>query len=258
VVDAASANVSPEFGDPPLIEAVFDLFVEPSHELDRAVVDKFFDGFPDLDSEREDLRHFGMMMQLKDGRPASSAMSSHDTGTRRWNAGRSLGVLFGPSVVAMNIVPKPGAPYGHFDDHAERLRDVIERFYELAKPKRILFAGHRYINQVRVSLDENVTGKDLFMLYPALPSAQAKVHPTIAVQVEAIRFSGGVVVANLAVAMRTLQQVVYSLDIYARTEGLALDVGSVMAWHDDAHRHVVETFLSSITETARRRFKERC
>jgi uncharacterized protein (TIGR04255 family) len=248
---------TPEFGEPPLIEAVFDLFVEPSHELDKAVVDRFFEAFPELTGEVEELRQFGMMMQVKGGRPAAQAMSSEDSGTRRWNEGRSRGVLFGPAVLAVNLLHKPGAPYGHFEEHAPWLQKIIERFYEIAKPKRVLWAGHRYINQVPIELAEGVTGADLFALYPALPAEHAKTHPGVAVQVEAGRFSGGVVVANLALAVKNIKQAVYSLDIYAKTEGPVPEVQGLMDWHHNAHRQVVDTFLSSITERARRRFQER-
>lgn len=77
-------------------------------------------------------------------------------------------------------------------------------------------------------------------------------------QVEAGRFSNGIVLANLALAAVDAKTAVYSLDLYARTlEGLPGTVDEMLAWHELAHQQVVEAFLFSITDEARRRFKER-
>jgi uncharacterized protein (TIGR04255 family) len=254
---AANGPHTPEFADPPLIEAVFDLFVEPSLDVDSKLADRFFEALPSYSGDVETLHNIGMTMEVKEGRPASQSMHSQETGTRRWNAKRSRAVMFSPDILAFNVLHQADDPYGHFEDHVDHLKMLLERFYEIARPKRILWAGHRYINHVPIDLAEATTGADLFKLYPALPAEHAKTHPHMAVQVEAGRFPGGAVVANLSLAMKNIKVAVYSLDVYAKTDGAPPSpLDGLMSWHTAAHEAVVEVFLSSLTDVAKKRFKE--
>jgi len=54
------------------------------------------------------------------------------------------------------------------------------------------------------------------------------------------------------------QKVIYSLDIYARTNGpLELTAATITEWHTRAHLFIMDAFLESLTTEARARFKER-
>lgn len=247
----------PDFQAPPLIEAVFDLFAVPAHDTDPKRADAFFRAFPEYGGDAEELHQWGMDVQMRDGRPVSQTLSTQTRGERRWDPARSRSALFGPGVLALNILNKPDQPYGHFRDHAPELQRCLEQYLEIARPERLLWAGHRYINHVSLAPDENPA--ELFALYPALPSEHARTHPGISVQVETARFHGGVVVASLVLAFKNPTGAVYALDLYAKTEGeLAVSsVRDLMDWHRRAHDHVVQTFLFAITRKARLRFKEK-
>lgn len=246
----------PQFDAPPLVEAVFDCFVEPSAELldPRALEDGFFARFSEYTADsRQEWRQFSSVVAIQGGQPAGTTINAQ-AGVRRWNSERSRGVLIGPGVLALNIVP----PYGHFEDHLPHLTNLLEAFLALAKPRRVQWLGHRYINHVVMDLADQVSPAALFTLYPQLSPPRAMTHPAVTVQVEAGQFPEGSVLTSLSLAARAPDKVVYSLDVYARTTGeVELAAGSVAGWHTIAHRAIMDAFLGSITAEARRRFKEK-
>jgi uncharacterized protein (TIGR04255 family) len=240
-----------------LVEAVFDCFVEPaSATADLAAIEaKFFSRFPDYRAEsRQEWHQVSSRVEFKDGRAATPAFDSQLSGVRRWNSARNRGVLVGPGVLALNVTP----PYGHFEDHLPHLSTLVEAFLEVAVPRRAQWLGHRFINHVELALDEDINPGALFTLYPQLSKARSLSHPPLVVQVEASRFEGGTVVTTLALAAKAPERVIYSLDIYARTDGeVELTTTNVTRWHGLAHGAIIDAFLGSITPEARRRFKER-
>ena len=247
----------PHFDAPPLVEAVFDCFVEPSGDLSdlRAFEASFFARFPDYqEATRQEWQRFETKVEFKDGKAIGQSLDAQQIGVRRWNADKNRGVLIGPSVMALNVVP----PYGRFEDHAPHLRELAEAFISLARPKRIEWLGHRYINQVQLNLAEQQSPARLFTLYPAIPEHRAMTHPPVTVQLEAARFQEGVVLTTLNLSARTPDKAIYSLDVYARTVGeVAASASSIAGWHSLAHGAIMDAFLGSVSAEARKRFKER-
>jgi uncharacterized protein (TIGR04255 family) len=250
------AATRPQFEAAPLVEAVFDCFAEQAAEAPQlpALEQSFFSGFGEYgESTREEWHLTTSRIEFKRGR-ATAYPAAEISGIRRWRDDRSRGVLVGPAVLALNVKP----PYGHFEDHLPHLKELTARFIELGAPARLQWLGHRYVNQVEVGLDEELTAADLFTLYPRVPTARAKSHPPMAVQMEVARFDGGSVMTTLALAAKLPQKVIYSLDIYARTDHeVEVNAEAVAEWHMRAHRFIMDAFLGSITEVARRRFKEK-
>ncbi len=239
------------YDEPPLSEAVFELFAEPSSaEIDA---NAFFGRFEQFSAERQEWRNAVVAMEVRDGRLVSQSFREAANGERRWNGERTRGVLVGPGVIAFNVLP----PYGHFVDHRPTLSDLLTVYLETARPKALHWAGHRYINRVRA--DSKTLPTELFAIYPGLPDDLAAEHPPFSIQVEAARFDGGVVVASLGLAHRTEDEATYVLDLYARSPqpfpGGSVD--EILAWHDRAHEAVVEGFEMAITDAARRLFKEK-
>lgn len=246
----------PHFDAPPLVEAVFDCFVEPNTPMDVAdLEERFFYRFPDYaERTRQPWHQFSSSVEIRDGRPSTHPVESQLSGVRRWNADQNRAVLVGPAVLALNIKP----PYGHFEDHLPHLQELVAVFRDFVGPARILWLGHRYVNHVVLDLDEGQDPGDLLTLYPRLSKGRALSHPPVAVQVEAGRFEGGSVVTSLVLGAKTAQKVIYSLDIYARTnEQIEFDATRVTLWHSVAHGAIMDAFLETVTPQARARFKER-
>lgn len=256
-----ASPVRPHFEDPPLVEAVFDLFVQsPSREPAPKFADLergFFQNFEDYNSHREEWWQKETQVQLtpssQDGSTFVQAVRTLQ-GVRKWNEEKREGVLFGPDVLAFNVL----APYRSFADYGPRLRALLEAYETSVKPSGLVVLGHRYVNQVRVDVGEGLAPSELFSLYPKLEPAFARKHPPVQVQVEMGRFANGVVSATLALAVSDPNAAVYSLDLYARTvELIPLNVPDALEWHQRAHEQIFHTFLASITDVARKRFKEK-
>lgn len=254
-----TATESPHFDAPPLKEAVFDLFAQassdavPDDEL-RRLEEEFFAVLPDIREHHEPWRQTEAAWQLGGGRAEGPTATLERTAVRRWDHARTRGVLFGPSVLAFNVLP----PYGHFKDHLPRLREIHAAYLRLRPAAQPLWLGHRFINQVLLEIDEGVLPSELFLLYPRLTEKEAARHPPLTVRLEAARFENGVVIASLALAAADRRRAVYVLDLYARTvESVPKSVDSIVEWHERAHEEVVNAFLLSLTERARQRFKER-
>jgi uncharacterized protein (TIGR04255 family) len=251
-------GATPTFEAAPLVEAVFDLFAEPSQDHSSELERRFFAEVEGFAGDVEEWHAISGQVQLRQGRLSGHSVQASQQGVRHWNPSRSRAVLFGPTVLGFNVMNVDGDRYGHFTDHAARLEHLVNRFFDVARPTRLLGAGHRYINQVTIALEERCTGRDLFTLYPALSDAQARQHPGVAVQVELGRFASSVVTGSLALTAKTPTSAVYVLDVAARTEGVVPATAQALtAWHTEAHRQVVAAFLASITSVGRARFQEK-
>lgn len=240
----------PHFDAPPMVEAVFDCFVESDASLE-ALEAPFFSKFPEYAGPRDEWQSFGASFEFKSGKLSTAPTKG---GVRRWNAKRSRAVLLGGGVLAMNVVP----PYGHIEDHLPHLRELLSVFLELAKPRRIGWLGQRYLNQVRIEFSERLPPIRLFTLAPAIPEERAVTHPPITAQLEVARTEAAVVLSTLALSAKNALGAVYTLDVYGRTSGeVPTSAQSIVDWHSATHEIIIDAFLSSITDEARKRFKER-
>lgn len=233
---------------PPLVEAVFELFAEPSGDHFEAA--GFFSQFSEYSSEPEPWSNAVVGVELREGRLVSSSLKDQSRGERRWNKDRTRGVLVGPGVLACNILP----PYGHFAEHRPLLTRLLAAYVATAKPSALGWIGHRYINRIRA----RGTPSELLAIYPKLPESLAANHPPFSIQVEAAKFPHGVVVASLGLAEHADGEATYVLDIYARSSVPLNSWGieEMISWHDRAHLAVRDAFEMAITDAARTLFKE--
>lgn len=239
------------FEAPPLIEVVFDLFAVPAPDPRADLADAVFERLPSYDSEPQPWDSVSMHLSLDRGRLVSQGVDVSRTGTRRWDESRTRAVLVGPGVLAYNILP----PYGRFEEHARTVAELVELYIDVARPRGIARIGQRYINRVTVDVSESAG--EFFTLYPALPKAYAVQHPPVHVRIEAARFDNGVVVTTLGLSRSDANGATYVLDVWGQTvQPPDMAVADVIRWHEEAHAAVVESFLTAITDAARKRFKE--
>ena len=244
----------PHFDAPPFVEAVYDCFAEPSAPLSLVELENsFFGRFPEYVGARQEWQLMGASFAFKGGQ-VSTAPAPPQGGVRRWNSAKNRAVLLGAGVLAMNVVP----PYGHIEDHLPHLRELLAVYIELAKPSRITWLGQRYINQVSIDFADRIAPARLFNLAPSLPEARALMHPGMTVQLETARTNVASALTTLSLSAKTPSAAVYTLDIYGRTSGEVPSSAQAIAdWHSATHEIIIEAFLSSITDEARTRFKER-
>lgn len=244
----------PVFEDPPLVEAVFDMLVEPDDEISQSSLESAFrDAFPEF-AVREQWEAHEATWEIQAGTPTAQSMTSRK-GARLWNATKTRGALISPAVMALNVL----RPYGNFEDHVQALEKAHAVFLKTAKKARPVQLGHRYLNQIVLKLDGPELPSDLFALYPPIPQKLVVQHPPVSVLVESSRFDAGVVTSGFGRTAVDRDRVVYTLDLYARTlpERVPETIADIAKWHSVAHVEVVKAFVMSITKAARARFKEK-
>jgi uncharacterized protein (TIGR04255 family) len=241
------ARVFPKLDLPPLREAVFDLFAVPAEDPSPDLASTFFGAYPEFVSE-EEWHRIGLQMKLatKSGEVTPSG-GSRMKGLRRWNADRSRAILFGPGVLAFNVLP----PYGRFHEHLPRVSELLQRYMEIARPQSISYVGQRYINEIKVPADESPA--EWFTVYPGLGGTDR--HSPVAVQLEVGRFNPGTVILSLQLVKSESEGATYVLDIYAKAD--KPDPGDLERWHAEAHEMIDDAFFRSITKKARRALGER-
>lgn len=244
----------PVYDAPPLVEALFELFVvdarwskKSAQKLARAFAAKRFSG------EQDDVRQLGLQVQFGPGNVIAPMATVHPGGVRKrcWTPEKDALVQFGADMCSYNVI----ARYARFEQHAPDVSEFFQAYLQEAEPEKIAWAGQRYINRIVLpSVDESLSR--YLTVYPTLPEALR--HPPFSMQFVAGAFTGGSVVINLTNQGTEGAFPVYMMDLYARSETeLPLDIKAIVEWHSHAHVAIRKAFESSITEQARQLFKRR-
>lgn len=241
------------YDEPPLEEAIFELFVAPSMPWTHDLVHQLTQRLPSYNGPQENLEDFNLFMQFGPGRAVSQGMQTGAQRTRLWNQASTRAVQFGIEMATHNV----RRPYGHFEDHLSAIRELYEAYLDVTKPERLAWVGQRYLNVMRLPLD--AAPSQFFEVYPRLPHGLPDEHRPFAVQVETAKFEHGSVVVNLALmeVSQGSRLATYTIDVYARSsDSVALEVGALMAWQERAHLYIGQSFEMTITDEARKLFKE--
>lgn len=246
------------YDEPPLIEAVFELFADPAAPSSWNVVpvDRLRARNEQYAGDVEQIHDFGLSLSVGPHGVVQTP-SAPAQRVRFWNGHRNKAVQFGPHMCAHNVL---AAAYSHFEDHVQSIRDLFATFLHEARPQRLAWLGQRYINQIRIPVGEHRNVAEYFELYPTrLPSTLGGAHREIAVQAQTADWATGSAAVNLTFRAIEGDVVCYVLDVYARSKGeLPLDLQSLVTWQERAHDAISESFEMSITDKTRRDlFKER-
>lgn len=239
------------YDEPPLEEAIFELFVPPSAPWSPSQAEELAKRLPAYTGKREDLEDFNVFLRLGPGKSVAQGVNPGARRTRLWNAEQTRAVQFGAEMCTFNA----RRPYGHFEDHLDAIRHLFEAYLDVMKPQQLGWVGQRYLNIVK--LPPGSSPSEYFEMYPHLPAELPPAHRPFAVQVETTSFEQGNVVVNLGLLEVRPDAAVYTIDVYARSSGdLACSVDDFMAWQKKAHGGIVKSFELTITDKARTLFKE--
>ncbi len=235
---------------PPLVEAVFELFVpgdggdwtpETEARLESALAKQF-------DGPRETVRPPGFQIQLAPAGPVARSMQSELARRRLWTSDLGEMFQFSPSMCAYNLL----GHYRNFEQHAGTLESLVRLFLEQRRPEEIGWAGQRYVNRIRVPVEAGDPAT-FFEIYPKVPSGQ---HRPFAMQILSGEFEGGQVMLNLVFQGAQGGMATYVLDIYARSSvGLRPDPAGIRSWHEAAHVQVRRSFEGALTEKTKALFQ---
>ena len=233
----------PEYDHPPLVEAVFEVFLPPDA------------GDVELGALREHLagEYKGRSNRIEP-KGAEVEVGPQGGSTRlieeppRWQF-RSLDdqlmAQVGQNMCAVNVLP----PYTHYVDYKLAIEEVFKRWLAATEAKELFSIGQRYIN--RVLLPPASVPRTYFRVYPTIPDDLG--NPPFAMQVRVGELLRGAVILNLALQGYEGSRPAYLLDIYARAMGDAPSANweAIEEWMDQAHEAVSEAFEFAITEESR-------
>jgi len=232
--------------NPPLREAVFELFTDPDAvtQWSTDTAARVFARLPEYAHHEEQVHELRLVIG-PDGPSKQSAVVQR---IRRWDEQKNRAVQFGPNMCAFNIL---GSGYTRFEDHLATLTDVIRGYFDEMTPPKIAWVGQRYINAVKIA-DLDVAS--YFTIYPKLPAALSN-HPPFALQVQLSETKNSTVVVNLGLERADGADAIYTLDIYARSAGgPPVDVDDLIRWHITTHDLVRDAFRLTTSERLRQKF----
>lgn len=234
------------YDNKPLVEALFELFIEPEQNSAWSVasLETLNQILPAYAFHEERLQDLSMQVQFVEGRIPPVSQIARER-IRRWDAEREKAVQFGPHMCCLNVL---AGAYTHYSDHKAAIEGVFRFFLEQAVPSRLSWIGQRYINNIQIPLEDRDVAS-YFEIYPRLPAGLAGGHRPLAVQLKTTDFPGGEVVVNLSLQSTSELSANYFLDVYARSNVPVPPVlESVMHWHDAAHEAVRESFEISVSQ----------
>ncbi len=239
------------YDEPPLEEAIFELFVPPAESWSAEQGEKLAKLLPAYAGKRETLEDLNVFFRLGPGQSVAQGVNPGARRLRLWSQDQTRAVQLGAEMCTHNV----RKPYGHFEDHLDAMKELFAAYLEVMKPQQLGWVGQRYLNIVKLPADSSPSA--FFQMYPHLPPELPQAHRPFAVQVETASFEQGSTVVNLALLEFTPEAAVYTIDIYARSDDtVALDVDSVVGWQNRAHASIGKSFELTITDEARRLFKE--
>lgn len=220
----------------PLVEAIFEAQVAQSpgwSQLSQATLKGKLQG--EFGGPEEVLEPVGVQFSLSD-KGIAQQMERHPPRLRLWTKNRGQMFQFDERMCAYNLM----GDYTHFEDHAERLRELLETYLAEARPLAVDWLGQRYINRVELPAT-GVNPSDVFSIYPRLP--QAAEHRPFAMQVVFDSSEDGDVVVGLNFQGLQGDKALYFLDFYIRSKvAFPPDAGAIVAWHARAHQPVRRAF----------------
>ncbi|MCL2778393.1 MAG: TIGR04255 family protein [Polyangiaceae bacterium] len=242
------------YDEPPLEEAIFELFVRPSGSRFAEQGERLAKLLPAYSGKQESLEDFNVFFKLGPGKSVAQGLNHSARRRRLWNPEQTRAVQLGAEMCTHNV----RKPYGHFEDHFDAIKQLFATYLEVMEPQQLGWAGQRYINIVKLPSESSPS--DFFEIYPRLPTSlpQRHRHPPFAVQVETAEFEQGNVVVNLSLLEVRAAIAVYAIDVYARSsDAVGLDIDALMAWQRLAHSAIGKSFELTITNNARKLFKEK-
>lgn len=244
-----SRPVTTPYPTPPLVEAIFEFFIEPpaawSAESEARLTAAYSSRFP---GPRDEVASFGVELRLgPEGPSIRQGAPPEPRRLRLWTEDKGELVQFGAAMCAYNLL----SHYTRFEDHIDRLEEVVATYLAEVRPTHIEWTGQRYLNRVVVPASEGGPQR-YFEVYPRFPTA---VHGPFALQVVAGAFENGQTVLGLTFQGERDGAAAYTLDLYARsTLPVEPSPSALRQWHEKAHESVRQTFEAVLTPAAKAEF----
>lgn len=234
------------YKNPPIIEAVFEVFFPKSSAWSQTVKDQILSTLKKEVSfsfgKTEEILFHSIDLNVQNSGPIQTKENEPIPRVRCWSEDKTLMFQFGPDMIAVNALPV----YKSIEDYLPLLEKVTDRIFNTLGVKTVSHVGQRFINEITPSAE--MPPDKIFAIYPKLPEQVRSQHPPFALQVETLRDANKTIALNLEYKGAQGDGHKYVLDIYLRSLNFSPKSSKdITSWMLSEHDNAVHTFESALT-----------
>jgi len=237
---------------PPVIEALCEIRFEPSSPWDMAIPGLVYAEIRDTFPKRRQSRTLEVATDIGSANVHQQVLTVDRMQFLREDE-RAL-VQVGRNILAVNHLK----PYPTWAEFLPLIRQALDAYLEVAKPKGIHRVGLRYVNHIEIP-GERMGLEQYFEFRPfigeRLPQEVGWFNLGVMVHFEKARDALRLQLASAIAQKSNSVAVILDLDYLLAQPG-AVSQENVLQWLEDAHDHVEEAFEACVTDRLRQMFEE--
>lgn len=245
------------YENPPIVEALVEVFFRGSQK-DVSIPERFHQRIQDRFPQQQRLDQLGLEVNVAQGQ-AGARLSHEGMRFRFLSEDQSRMVQLADDLLVVNLLrPGPQVPYPSFEEWRPIVLEMLGLYQEFAQPEAIDRLGVRYINRVVIP-ELRFRMENYFRIYPFVPDDLADEHGPFLMRVEIPPQHPGhqLLVTFGSAPPEEEESTAHLLDFYDIVPmDPANGLKAVERPLDEAHENLVRAFEYSITDEARRLFRE--
>ena len=238
-----------KYAHSPIIEAVCEIRFGADSQWDMAVPGIIYERVKDTFPKRQQIKALTFKLTSEPEFIATDRMQflSED--------GTSF-IQVSPHFLAVNHLK----PYPHWETYSSLVEKGFDAYRAVTNPNTIERVGLRYINNILFE-EKRLDLPEFFNFYPFVGDSISQDYDSFSTGIQ-IPFADGRDRLKIELASRYSEQedqasIILDLD-YILMQPASIDLDDLLAWVNEAHQHIGETFEACITNSLREKFgKER-
>ncbi len=239
-------SIRRKYKNSPIIEALCEIHFSES-QTDSTVKGVFFGKVQEDYPIIEDLPRVNFNIQIPKG---DVSISNQESVTRFFNNDKTELIQIASNLLTFNRL----APYEGYDNFRKSVKNVIEKYSEVAKPKAFERIGLRYINHIFIP--ETILDLDEYFSYmPKIEEVLYQIRLNIELKSVYENHNSYLTISSIPSAIENYGAILLDIyDVYSAKNEFELE--SILNKIDETHFSVEQIFEKVITEKTRLLFEE--
>lgn len=241
-----------QYKNPPVQEALCEIFFTGS-EWDNTIPGSFYGEIQRDFPNKTQLKQFGVEVNIAEKERLAKFSENEDRIQFRKPDASQI-VQLAKDLLVVNQL----RPYPRFEAWLPVIKNKLELYVKLARPKNIAKIGVRYINRIIIPKKE-VRMEDYFNLYPQLPKEWGDEHGSFMMRLELPpkHPTHQLVITFATTPSDAADSTAFALDLYDIFGKLAKnEVDQVVKIASEGHENIEQAFENSIMDNLRVIFQE--